>query len=258
MKKLGLALGILGAAFMTLQACGNSSSDDAGSGGSAGSAGTGGGSSGTGGGGSVCPIDYFAADGTPCNEEGKSCSSGCTNACAFCNSVTCTNGKWQWQESFPDPNCNDAGSDASDGGGSDASSDASDGGGDATTDGGGACGGKMGLTCASGEYCDYPSACGAGDELGACKPKPQGCTADCPGVCGCDGKFYCNSCTAAAEGIDVSADTSCIKPGGKLGDKCTGNDSCSTGLLCCYPCGQAGCANQCTKPMKNGQCPLYP
>lgn len=29
------------------------------------------------------------------------------------------------------------------------------------------------------------------------------CTADCPGVKGCDGKFYCNACEAARHGIRV-------------------------------------------------------
>jgi hypothetical protein len=29
------------------------------------------------------------------------------------------------------------------------------------------------------------------------------CLLDCPGVIGCDGKFYCNACEAARHGIKV-------------------------------------------------------
>lgn len=29
------------------------------------------------------------------------------------------------------------------------------------------------------------------------------CTADCPGVTGCDGQTYCNECVAAQHGIRV-------------------------------------------------------
>jgi hypothetical protein len=35
------------------------------------------------------------------------------------------------------------------------------------------------------------------------------CTMDCPGVCGCDGKYYCNGCLAAKEGIPVEAEVTC-------------------------------------------------
>ncbi|MBI1288628.1 MAG: kazal domain protein [Flavobacteriales bacterium] len=33
--------------------------------------------------------------------------------------------------------------------------------------------------------------------------KNQGCTTDCPGVTGCDGKTYCNECEANRHGIRV-------------------------------------------------------
>lgn len=33
--------------------------------------------------------------------------------------------------------------------------------------------------------------------------KDKACTADCPGVTGCDGKAYCNACIAASQGIRV-------------------------------------------------------
>lgn len=74
------------------------------------------------------------------------------------------------------------------------------------------CGGKIGMSCGPDEYCDFgsdPVACGAADGTGFCQPKPQGCPADCPGVCGCDGYFYCNECGAHAAGVDVSFDTAC-------------------------------------------------
>ncbi|MFT3764644.1 MAG: hypothetical protein QM820_03865 [Minicystis sp.] len=86
----------------------------------------------------------------------------------------------------------------------------------ATTTGGGGtgggapvtiCGGKQGLPCAADEFCAFDPAgsCGNFDLTGVCTPKPGGCPADCPGVCGCDGQFYCNACGAHAAGTDVSA-----------------------------------------------------
>jgi hypothetical protein len=74
------------------------------------------------------------------------------------------------------------------------------------------CGGKQGYPCPSDAYCqwDPPGLCSGFDNAGVCVPKPGGCPADCPGVCGCDGLFYCNACGAHAAGVDVSNDTSCV------------------------------------------------
>ena len=85
--------------------------------------------------------------------------------------------------------------------------------------GGGAfCGGKAGIQCAPGQFCafDPPGSCGNADGGGTCTPGPNGCTADCPGVCGCDGKFYCNACGANAAGIDVSSNpgSTCLPDAG--------------------------------------------
>ena len=33
--------------------------------------------------------------------------------------------------------------------------------------------------------------------------KNKGCTTDCPGVTGCDGKTYCNECEANSRGIRI-------------------------------------------------------
>jgi hypothetical protein len=75
------------------------------------------------------------------------------------------------------------------------------------------CGGKIGKPCGPDEFCQFDPAaqCGVFDSTGICQPKPSGCTDDCPGVCGCDGKFYCNACGAHHAGVDVSPNTSCLE-----------------------------------------------
>jgi hypothetical protein len=72
------------------------------------------------------------------------------------------------------------------------------------------CGGIGGATCPDGYYCNYTDGCGFADETGYCEPRPDGCTEDCPGVCGCDGNDYCNACMAAAAGVDVLHDGACL------------------------------------------------
>jgi hypothetical protein len=52
--------------------------------------------------------------------------------------------------------------------------------------------------------------CGYADGSGVCQPRPDACTADCPGVCGCDGAFYCNTCDAHALGVDISDSKACM------------------------------------------------
>jgi hypothetical protein len=82
--------------------------------------------------------------------------------------------------------------------------------------GGMVCGGRSGMSCFRGYYCDYQPAalCGAFDQTGRCVPIPlDGCTADCPGVCGCNGGFFCNACLAHRSGTDDSADRSCMQDG---------------------------------------------
>lgn len=62
--------------------------------------------------------------------------------------------------------------------------------------------------CPPSEFCDFPGeTCGP---QGTCSAQPGGCPEDCPGVCGCDGEFYCNGCMAQASGVDVSDDDGCV------------------------------------------------
>lgn len=49
---------------------------------------------------------------------------------------------------------------------------------------------------------DHPT-CNCYDEELFQQRKDSYCTTDCPGVTGCDGKFYCNECEANRKGIRV-------------------------------------------------------
>lgn len=75
-------------------------------------------------------------------------------------------------------------------------------------EGGIVCGGIAGIVCPADQYCDkFPKddVCGGGDMMGQCYPRPTNCPpTDCPGVCGCNHKTYCNTCGAAMEGIVVA------------------------------------------------------
>jgi hypothetical protein len=90
-----------------------------------------------------------------------------------------------------------------------------------TGDGGSYCQSNAG--CKSSEFCFIEKACAVtGAKLGRCTPRPAGCTADCPGVCGCDGKTYCNACCAHAAGTNVE----------KAG-ACSATDPLCKGVTCC-------------------------
>lgn len=78
------------------------------------------------------------------------------------------------------------------------------------------CGGKQGAPCPPDQWCDFPpdALCGGFDSTGVCMPQPMDCFPDdCPGVCGCDGSFYCNACLANQAGTDASTNLGCIDMG---------------------------------------------
>lgn len=69
------------------------------------------------------------------------------------------------------------------------------------------CGGMMGGTCGvQGEFCyrTVEAQCGAADQTGVCRPRPQFCTQDYAPVCGCNGRTFSNECAANASGISAA------------------------------------------------------
>lgn len=99
---------------------------------------------------------------------------------------------------------------------------------------GGDCGGLLGLSCADGEFCNFPveAICGAADATGVCEVIPQACTRELNPVCGCDGSTYSNACIARSAGVSVSSLGECapsegVTCGGLLGAGCAENEFCS-------------------------------
>jgi hypothetical protein len=94
------------------------------------------------------------------------------------------------------------------------------------------CGGWVGDTCATDEFCSFTASqiCGWADASGFCAPRPEACIQLFDPVCGCDSQTYSNSCMAAASGTSVSAQGACeaqpIFCGG------FGNIACPSGLDC--------------------------
>lgn len=124
-----------------------------------------------------------------------------------------------------------------------------------------ACGGPNDIPCGDTDFCDVSddAECATGDCYGECKARPEGCLpATCPGACGRDGNVYCGECEANLAGVDVDPEDSCNLTGKAAGELCDQDTDCQGKLRCCYPCGIAGCDNQCTATDSSGECPAFP
>lgn len=77
---------------------------------------------------------------------------------------------------------------------------------------GGTCGAGNGDCDAMG-FCRYAeeNACGGAGSGGVCEARPRECKRDCPGVCGCDGQRFCNTCVAQARGFSVRHAGACAE-----------------------------------------------
>jgi len=166
------------AVMLAAVACG--SDDGGGDSTSTGGAGGAGGSStgGTGGGGTNCPADPLAAVGQSCSVAGQTCGE-CADPCAGCDVATCIGGVWKKTAVPPDTK--------------------------ACADGGKKnwCSTESMVLCSGSEFCDFSDVCGV-TKTGWCTAKPTTCDTSCPGVCGCNGKKYCNECEANKAGVDVN------------------------------------------------------
>lgn len=70
------------------------------------------------------------------------------------------------------------------------------------------------MKCSRDQYCDYPDdRCGA-MSAGVCKPLPTQCPRNYAPVCACGSILGSNDCHAAAMGLDLSIEGSCVPLGG--------------------------------------------
>ncbi|RMH43631.1 MAG: hypothetical protein D6689_04605 [Deltaproteobacteria bacterium] len=100
------------------------------------------------------------------------------------------------------------------------------------------CGGIANIQCTgANDYCDVSGHCGATDQSGVCRERPQFCPEVYQPVCGCDGTTYGNACKAAAAGASVASEGPCKPAPNSCADHCGGSSedgSCWCDAACSY------------------------
>lgn len=104
------------------------------------------------------------------------------------------------------------------------------------------------MPCPADMWCYAGVAPGCADP-GACTPRPTQCLTVCPGVCGCDGKTYCNECVANAAGTGIKSCVPCPAPPDAGCDPAACQSDCNAQCIKASGgigyCADGGCACDC-------------